>query len=106
MRPAHPGYQRGSINRADISLTPAIIRFPGPGHPAPGAFDVNPAAIMEGRKAPRLIVHPGVSPRSDIGPVAVVIGSPASFCRVGIPHIAVFSRGSPATILIKILVAD
>src|SRR5919108_5669171 len=53
VRAANPGDQRGRVTRAHIDR---------PRHPAPVSARVNPAAVVEGGKAPRSVINPRPAP--------------------------------------------
>jgi hypothetical protein len=59
---------------------------------------------MEWRKSPGLVIYPGVSPRLDIVPMAVVIGSPTADGGAGKPDIAVIGSVTPRAVIIQILI--
>src|ERR1700756_4578849 len=61
---------------------------------------------MEWRKPPRLVIHPCVSPRFDVGPVAVVIGGPIRIGGTRKPHGAVFRGGTPLAVIVEIVITD
>src|SRR6185437_13767600 len=94
---AHEGHQRRRIHRACHDR---------PRDPAPGAADVRPAAVVVGREAPRRIVHPGPTPRRDVGPVAVAVRRPVRRHLAGVPDRAVVGAALPAAVLVEVLVAD
>ena len=76
------------------------------GHPAPGAVEVGPAAVVRHGKAPGGVVDPGPAPGIDPGPVAVVVRRPAGGDTGRRPDAAVGRIGAPAAVGIEILVAD
>ena len=47
-----------------------------PGMPRPAVAHVHPAAVVEGRVAPRRVVDPGPAPGTHVVPVAVAVGRP------------------------------
>jgi hypothetical protein len=65
---AEPRNQGWSVDRTHAD---------GPGDPAPTFVEERPASIVKGRKPPRLVIHPGPSPRFDPDPVTEVIWRPA-----------------------------
>src|SRR6185437_1383910 len=71
--------QRGRVHRTH---TPDHL----PGDPHPAAAIVSPAPIMEGREAPRRVIHPGPAPRLDPGPMTVAVGRPADGHGARRPH--------------------
>src|SRR2546425_6247338 len=73
--------------------------------PAPPAGEIVPTAVMVRRKAPRGIVNPGPSPRSNPVPIAIAVRSPAGRYFAGIPDVAVFGLIAPITVIIQIAVA-
>ncbi len=75
------------------------------GDPTPAARHEGPAAIMEGRKAPGRIIHPGPSPGRDPGPVAVTVRRPAGrYTRE--PYVAIRRHRLPVSGIIQGLIAD
>src|SRR5690349_9171381 len=64
-RAADPAHKGGSVIR-----TPVAARTRGP---RPASAPVDPAAIVERRKAPRLIVNPRPAPGSDPNPVSEAV---------------------------------
>src|SRR5439155_21249699 len=88
VRSADPGDESRSVNRTHVGYA-----HNGAGrarYPAPNAANGNPTAVMEGSKAPRLIVDPRPAPRRNPNPVAVAIGSPAHDGRMRKPSGAIF----------------
>src|SRR5581483_8766729 len=73
---------------------------------APNASDKDPAAVVEWRKTPWRIVHPGPAPRGDPYPVAVAIRRPADDRRMRKPDGAVVRNRPPAAVSVQVLVAD
>jgi hypothetical protein len=69
--------------------------------PTPVAAPGNPTAIVEGSKAPRIIVDPGPSPRINPAPVPVAVRSPTRTYRSRHPDRAVLRRLTPGSILVK-----
>src|SRR5579859_4156830 len=53
--------------------------FTRPRNPAPPASYHDPAAVVEGRGAPRFIRNPGPAIERPVDPVAVVVRSPTGF---------------------------
>src|SRR5262249_17904510 len=92
---SHKGDESGRIHRT---------RHDGARHPAPPVTRIGPAAIVEGGEAPRLVIHPGPAPRTDVGPVAVAIRSPVGGYARGIPNVAVVGYVGPASVIIEIFV--
>ena len=74
--------------------------------PTPASADLGPAAVMEGREAPRGVVDPGVAPGGDVGPVAGGVGAPAVGDVVGEPDGAVLGVGLPGAVGIEVGVAN
>src|SRR5579859_1512161 len=103
MRPADPRDQRGSIHRTHIGNGNDARRAR---YPTPAAANIDPATIVEGRKAPRRIIHPRPAPRRDPGPVAVAIGRPVNNGNVREPDRAVFRHLAPAAVVVEVFVAD
>src|SRR5262249_40576272 len=68
-RPADEGNQGRGIDRAHAHDHAA-------GNPDPTPADHGPAAVVEGREAPRGVIDPGPAPRLDPGPVAVAVRRP------------------------------
>src|ERR1700752_3996752 len=60
---------------------------------------------MEGSEAPRRVIHPGPTPRSDPDPVTEAVRSPANDGNVGEPHGAVLRHGAPTAVVVEIFVA-
>src|SRR6266404_4686861 len=71
VRPADPGDQRGSVNRAYISDTYDGTRRAR--YPAPNSADRNPTAVVKWRKAPGSVIYPCPAPGRNPHPVAVAI---------------------------------
>jgi len=67
------------------------------GNPSPTSVEGDPAAIVEGRVSPGLILDPHPTPGRVINPVAVVIGRPIGGNVVGEPDGAVVSARLPGT---------
>src|SRR6185437_13789098 len=74
VRSAYPRHQRRRIHRSHINNVRWRWRSR---NPAPGSVYEHPAAIVEWREAPGSIVDPGITPGSNVSPVAVVIRGPA-----------------------------
>ena len=74
--------------------------------PDPAAVPVHPAAIVEGREAPRRIVDPGPAPRLDPGPVAVAVRRPPRHHGMRHPHGPIVGGVTPVAVLVQVLVAD
>ena len=70
--------------------------------PAPALVDLHPAAIMERRKPPRRIVHPGPAPGLHIRPVTVAVRHPVMRDR-RIPDMTVSGRARPIAAGLQIL---
>ncbi len=64
------------------------------GHPAPALADPCPTPIVEWRKPPLGLIHPGPAPRLYVGPASVMVGRPPRRDR-RIPDLAVLRRGLP-----------
>src|SRR5574337_692310 len=94
---ADEGHQWRRIHRAHVDR---------PRHPAPAVPGVYPAAVMEGREAPGLVIHPGPAPRIDPRPVAVAIRRPAGRHRGRVPDVAVLRHGVPLAVLVEVVAAD
>src|SRR5947207_6689664 len=92
-----PGHKCGSVHRT------RIIRSRGP---SPISAVRNPAAIVEGSKSPRLIIHPSPSPGIDPNPVSVAIGRPTNCDTSRPPDWTVLRYFSPGSIFIQIAGAD
>ena len=58
-------------------------------NPRPAAIDLSPAAIVERREAPGLVIDPGIAPRFDKRPVTITIRRPVGWHRSRIPDLAV-----------------
>src|ERR1019366_4188226 len=87
----------------------SVIRVPvseGSGSPAPSAVPIDPASIVERRKAPGSIIHPGPSPRRNPRPVTIAIGSPSGLHRIRHPDIAIFGRILPNAVSVKVLITN
>ena len=78
-----------------------------PRAPSPPAADERPASIVEWRKTPRRVVHPGPAPRADIIPVARAVGSPVAthFVFVGIPDVPVLRLFVPRAMIVQVAVS-
>src|SRR6516225_1503033 len=100
---ADPGYQRRGVYGPNVlhSFCPRRCW-----HPAPRAIHTNPAAIVKRSKTPRLIIHPGITPRLDVSPMPVVVRSPVRPLRVRKPHVSVIGRWAPHAVVIKVFVTD
>jgi hypothetical protein len=61
---------------------------------------------MKRREAPGLIINPGISPRFDISPVAIVIRRPVRHFNTRVPHMAVFRRIAPVSVVVQIFIPD
>src|SRR5260221_9032117 len=59
---------------------------------------------MKWREPPRLVIHPRIAPRLDIGPVSVMIGSPIPDGRAGKPHVAVVGSSAPGATIVQVLI--
>src|ERR1700724_2498582 len=92
-----PSHQRRRVYRTHIvnALSPRRGW-----HPAPRPFIGNPSAVMEWRKSPRLVIDPRIAPGLDIGPVAVMIGSPSRDGRAREPYIAVVGSSAPRAVIV------
>jgi len=73
----------------------------GAGHPTPATIEARPAAVVERRISPRVVVHPSPSPRIDPGPMPVMIRGPAS-AHPREPNVAVLGIRSPVAVLVEI----
>ena len=93
---ANPAHQRGRIDRGH-----AI----GPGYPAPTAAKGSPTAVVIGSESPRCVVHPGPTPRSNPGPMPVMIGRPACSDCSRHPDLAVAGLSPPAAVLVQVFIA-
>ena len=94
--PTKPADKSRAINRRTKERSRA---------PAPTAADKCPAAVVVRRKTPRLIAHPGPSPRSDPVPVAVAIRRPVRADTVRIPHVPVLRFLAPSAMIIEVVIA-
>ncbi len=99
---ANPGDERRRVDRTYVDRAECPRRAR---HPPPGSSHRNPSTIVKRGKSPALIIDPGVSPRLDVRPMAVMIGSPAWLHSAREPHVAVIRRGLPRTLAIEILIA-
>src|SRR6266436_2491736 len=104
VRPADPGDQRGSVNRAYISDTYDGTRRAR--YPAPNSANRNPTAVVKWRKAPGSIIYPCPAPGRNPHPVAVAIGRPADDSRVWKPNRAVLGHLAPASVFVEIFIAN
>ena len=100
---ANPSDQSGRVDGADVSNGHGARRAR---NPTPTTAVVDPAAVVERRKAPRSIINPGPAPRRNPCPVAVAIGCPCHNGGMREPHGAVFGNLAPATVIVEIFVAD
>jgi hypothetical protein len=75
-------------------------------YPSPSVFHVCPASVVERREAPRLVINPGVSPRLDIRPMAIVIRRPVRDFNTWIPYVAIFRRIAPVSVVVQIFIPD
>jgi hypothetical protein len=73
--------------------------------PAPSSADECPAAIVERRKAPRCVVDPGPTPRTDIVPIAPTVGRPADCDCGGIPDWTILGLLAPGAVIVEVGVA-
>src|SRR5271165_6447113 len=105
MRTANPRNKRGRVNGPNINYADHN-RPRWRGHPTPNTANGDPSSVMKGSKTPRRIIHPGVTPRGDIGPVAEVIRSPADDGNVRKPNGAVLRGRAPAAVFVKVFVTD
>src|SRR5258708_1754322 len=103
VRSSDPRHQGRCVDRAYINDSDRTRRAR---HPTPDASHDDPAAIVERRKTPRLIINPGPAPGRNPSPVAVTIGSPADHGGVRQPNGAVFGNGAPAAVVVEVFVAD
>ena len=94
---ANKDHQRGRIDRPHCDR---------PGHPAPASADRHPASVVKRRVAPWRVIDPGISPRRDPVPMALVIRRPARGNAVGIPDMAVVRIVAPVAIVIQVFIAD
>ena len=76
-----------------------------PGDPAPSSANAHPPSVMERGVAPRSVIHPGVSPRIDPGPMAIVVRSPPH-CNVRIPDVSIIAFVAPVAVVVEIVIAD
>ena len=90
---AKPGDQRGGVVGTNVKRA---------GSPSPKSTGINPAAIVEGSKSPRLVINPSPAPRIFPDPVTVCVWRPASVDTRG-PHRPVFGCVAPGSILVKII---
>src|SRR6266478_2537974 len=104
VRPADPGDQRGSVNRAYISDTYDGTRRAR--YPAPNSANRNPTAVVKWRKAPGSVIYPCPAPGRNPHPVAVAIGRPADDSRVRKPNRAVLGHPAPASVFVEIFIAN
>ena len=105
--PAKSGAEtKASAEKADKGWAKHRRTKEGTRAPAPCAANECPAAIMEGRKAPRRIVNPSPAPGADPVPVAVAVRSPARGDLGGIPNMSVLRLIAPSAVIIQVAVAD
>src|SRR6266404_3332595 len=104
VRPADPGDQRGSVNRAYISDAYDCTRRTR--YPAPNSADRNPTAVVKWRKAPGSVIYPCPAPGRNPHPVAVAIRRPADDSRVWKPNRAVLGHLAPAAVFVEIFIAN
>src|SRR5271163_1950355 len=82
------------------------MHYRRPGYPSPAVAEASPAAIVERRKAPGLLLHPCPSPRSDPGPMAVAIGLPVDGNPTWIPYWAIVGGVVPTAIAAEVFRPD
>src|SRR5208337_5426975 len=90
-RRASTGDRRTSrIEKADQGRRVYRMPFPrvGARDPGPAPVDPRPAAVMERREPPGLVVDPGPAPRAEVAPVSLAIRHPRR-SDLGIPDAAV-----------------
>ncbi len=74
--------------------------------PAPAVADVDPAAVVRRREAPRCVVDPAPAPRVDPRPASVAIRRPADRDRGREPDRAVAGVRGPAAVAVEVGIAD
>lgn len=73
--------------------------------PTPSAANERPAAIVEGSKAPRIIVNPSPAPGIDPIPIAVAVRSPAWRNIRRIPDVTILRFVAPSAVIIEVVIA-
>src|SRR5260221_205282 len=73
-------------------------------HPEPVGIHKSPASIVERRKSPRLIFHPGPAPAAQKDPVTVAIWSPAHDDGAWPPARAVARHIAPVAVVVEIFI--
>ncbi len=92
-RPADPGDQRRRVDRA---------AHVGARRPAPAAADVDPATVVERRKAPGRVVDPGPAPGRHPGPAAGGVRRPAGRDAARHPQRAVLGVLLPGAVAVEV----
>ncbi len=93
---AKEAHKRRPVNRRPIERARA---------PAPAAREIVPAAIMEGSKAPGVVVNPSPTPRVHPAPITVAVRSPTRGHIGGVPHMSVLRLIAPGAVVIEIVIA-
>ena len=96
MRAAHPGHQGRRVHRAGHVVARA---------PAPAAAIADPAAIVEGRKAPGRFVYPGPAPGADPDPAALLVRRPTGAHLQRKPDRAVLLVLFPTAVAVQVFSA-
>ncbi len=73
-------------------------------NPTPASAHLRPAAVVEGREAPRLVVDPGPAPGVDVGPAAIAVGRPVLRNIAREPDLAVVGRLLEVAIGVEIFI--
>ena len=115
-KPAHGGRDGTAGSNGNLEVLAADKRHqrrrvhrplaPRARHPAPGAVDVGPAAVVRNRVTPGRVVDPGPAPGVDPGPVAVPVRRPAAGHARRRPDVAIVRIGAPGAVGIEVFVAD
>ena len=93
VRTAKPSDQSGSVKR------PLPVRSRCP---TPRGAKIHPTAIVERSESPRSSVYPSPSPRRLPDPLPIAIRRPSRCDSTGFPHVSIFRRIVPGSVLIQI----
>ena len=95
-RSAEPCDQRWRVKRPNVDRSRS---------PSPVAAGIDPAAVVEGRVTPRLVIYPGPAPRRNPHPMTKLIRSPSRSHSNRTPNPTVRRLLGPDSVVIQILIA-
>ena len=101
-RADHHAHSHRRAGESDQRRRKAWTGDPRPGRPDPAVAPQHPAPVVEGRKAPRRLVHPGPAPAYVPDPAALLEGCPTSRHHQRRPHHAELGMVLPAAVAIQV----